>query len=111
MPVYTQRPRCSTKEPNRRGSTAPMRKAGSRVSRAVCTWYLRGFQAAPTTGNLLRPDPPQAGLRHRELGRLELLDGPFERGTGALLRVAYGSGHHVAERREVVAAEGVLAQP
>src|ERR1051326_6443630 len=35
MPVYTQRPRCSTKEPKIRGSMAPMRKSGSMVSFAV----------------------------------------------------------------------------
>src|SRR4051794_21738807 len=33
IPVYTQRPMCSTNEPNRRRSTAPMEKSGSTAIR------------------------------------------------------------------------------
>src|SRR4051794_23727296 len=32
IPPYTQRPMCSTKEPNRRGGTGAMVNAGSRVT-------------------------------------------------------------------------------
>src|SRR4029453_5791301 len=34
MPLYTQRPMCSTKEPKRRRGTSPMVKSRSRVMRA-----------------------------------------------------------------------------
>src|SRR5690606_15798642 len=101
-PVYTQRPRCSTNEPNVRGRTGPTTNAGAMVTDADSMGdVLLGMVGAGRAGDLLPGLVLQVGLRlvERLLGRCAVLVDLVE--SDGAERVVDGRPARVGERVEV----------